>query len=242
MSRKNNFLLNQKYKKQFINLSDEEAGKLIKAIFMLNDDENIDKLKLSAKSEGYLEIIKDDIDDNAKKYKERCNQNRKNINERWSRYREGKGSTNDTNVYERIPLNNSYYDNDSYHNHIISYHNHKEGKKGVGKKEEKAKFNKAQIEEWFNQFWKLYTPIKCSGKFVAKGSKEKAQEKYTHLIKSGVDPQEILRGLQLYLTHCKENDQLTCGVCVFLNQKKWLDEYGNEVESDNNKKTYGVEW
>jgi hypothetical protein len=79
--------------------------------------------------------------------------------------------------------------------------------------------------EKFEAFWREYIPIRCDGRVVGKGSKEEAKKKFLKILKTGENYENIRRGLQNYLQFCQENGQLTCGVSVFLNQKRWLDDY-----------------
>lgn len=88
----------------------------------------------------------------------------------------------------------------------------------------------SENENLFNEFWSLYTPVKSSdGRVVGKGSKDDAKKKFLKILKGGESYANILRGLQNYINFCRENDQLTCGVTVFLNQKRWLDDYNCET-------------
>ena len=93
-------------------------------------------------------------------------------------------------------------------------------------KENKVDKSTLKESEDFNIFWEAYTPVKASdGYVVAKGSKKVAFEKYSRIIKSGVKPEDILKGLKAYIDFCQKNNRLTCGVPVFLNQERWKDEY-----------------
>ena len=95
-------------------------------------------------------------------------------------------------------------------------------KGGVGEKETFEK----QADENFERFWSSYTPVKTTdGRVVSKGSRKEAQTKYLKLVKSGVNPNDILSGLNSYIQHCQRNNQLTCGATVFLNQERWKDDY-----------------
>lgn len=86
----------------------------------------------------------------------------------------------------------------------------------------------------FEEFWKAYTPIKCDGRFIDKGSKKTAQEKFIKILKKGEKYENIINGCREYIEHCKRNNQLTCGVAVFLNKERWKDDYsGSSCESAN---------
>ncbi len=92
--------------------------------------------------------------------------------------------------------------------------------------------NNTDIENMFASFWEEYVPVRCEGRFVDKGSKKVAKDKFTKIIKSGVKYDEIIEGLRAYLEHCRANNQLTCGVPVFLNQERWINDYSTTVCGD----------
>lgn len=93
-------------------------------------------------------------------------------------------------------------------------------------------------KEEFEEFWKLYTPVKCNRRFVDKGSKKTAYEKYVKLLKKGESHENIIRGTREYINRCQANNQLTCGATVFLNQERW--KCCNEDTVDgNSSKEYG---
>lgn len=89
--------------------------------------------------------------------------------------------------------------------------------------------NNLNYETLFFEFWQNYIPVKCDGRFVDKGSKKLSFEKFTRILKSGVKYEDIIRGMQSYLNHCRENKQLTCTVPVFLNQQRWADDYNTST-------------
>lgn len=83
-----------------------------------------------------------------------------------------------------------------------------------------------QAEEHFERFWMSYTPVKTTdGRVVSKGSRKETEAKYLKIIKSGVNPDDILNGLRAYINDCQQNNRLTCGATVFLNQERWKDDY-----------------
>lgn len=87
------FVLPKSQKEIVDQLTDEEAGKIFKAIYEYEVNKNIYKFN------KYLQIIftqfKIELDKNAKLYEERCQRNRENVQKRWE----------NTNVYERIRPN-----------------------------------------------------------------------------------------------------------------------------------------
>lgn len=119
---KDNFLLKKSQKEVFEQLTDEEAGKLIKGIFQYaTTGEN--------KLEGYLNIIfipiKNEIDKNEERYIKVCERNKKNIEKRWD--------TKNTTGKFGIPNDTKNTDN---HNHI-HLENKSNSNRGMGEEEEK---------------------------------------------------------------------------------------------------------
>lgn len=82
-----------------------------------------------------------------------------------------------------------------------------------------------QVEQ-FEDFWSLYTPIKTSDGFVAKGNKQLAQKAFIKALK-GASYETIIRGLEQYLTFCRENNRYTKQASTWLNQRGWEDDYGD---------------
>lgn len=70
---KNNFILSDEWKNMFTSLPDEAAGRLIKAVFLhhAGDEVVIDEPVLAA----VYEMIRSKMDDNERKYAERCAEN-----------------------------------------------------------------------------------------------------------------------------------------------------------------------
>lgn len=77
---KDSFILYNKYQEVFEELSDEDAGKLIKAILEYS---NTGICTLGGVLKAVFTSIKQDIDYNNKKYEEKCEKNRENIAKRW---------------------------------------------------------------------------------------------------------------------------------------------------------------
>lgn len=91
------------------------------------------------------------------------------------------------------------------------------------------------FEKKFEEFWQAYTPIRCDGRVVDKGSKKTAKEKYINLLKKGTNHNDIINGLEKYIRHCQANNQLTCGATVFLNQERWRNDYDTTIPAGNPK-------
>jgi hypothetical protein len=79
-----NFIISYKYKDIFNDLSDKQAGVLIKAIFKYQHDGAIAGFG-DAELKMAFRFIKNDMDYNNKKYEEICEKNKKNINKRWKK-------------------------------------------------------------------------------------------------------------------------------------------------------------
>ena len=91
---------------------------------------------------------------------------------------------------------------------------------------DKDKESDKDIINKFESFWSLYTPIKTSDGFVAKGNKQLAQKAFTKALK-GASYETIIRGLEQYLTFCRENNRYTKQASTWLNQRGWEDDYGD---------------
>lgn len=127
---KDNFLLKKSQQEVFNQLTDEEAGKLIKGIFQYaTTGEN--------KLDGYLNIIfipiKNEIDKNEERYKKVCERNKENIEKRWN--------TKNTTGKSGIPNDTKNTDN---HNHI---HNHLENISNSNRSMREEKEKKETFED-----------------------------------------------------------------------------------------------
>lgn len=98
-------------------------------------------------------------------------------------------------------------------------------------RKEKCKKEKTLIEDdvgekLFNDFWDMYIPVKSyDGRFVAKGSKKACCVKFKKLIKEGIKYETIIGGLERYLEYCKANGICSCGAEVFINQRRFENDY-----------------
>lgn len=130
---KDNFLLKKSYQKIFNELSDDEAGKLIKGIFSyVNTQEN----NLDGLLSAVFIQIKDYIDSNEEKYRKICERNRKNGLEGGR----PRGKPNETQIN---PV--GYFGKNTHISYI--HNNHLEDKKdsnrGMGEEKEKEETFKA---------------------------------------------------------------------------------------------------
>ena len=97
----NSFVLHNSYYDPIADLSDEELGKLFRAIFVYQID-GIDT------SEGSIKIpfrfFKNQMDLDRKKYEDKCAKNKENVAKRWNskNTKENNGNQSQTNEYDRI--------------------------------------------------------------------------------------------------------------------------------------------
>lgn len=128
--KKDTFILNIDLEEKTESLSDKELGQVVRKIFKYVKGETLPKL------EKHLEIvfsfIKVDLDKNAKKYQDRCEKNKRAVQERWHK--------DDTNEYECIQADTNNTDNDNEYD----YESSKEDKKEI---KTKKKFIKPSLEE-----------------------------------------------------------------------------------------------
>ena len=148
---KNNFLLEKEQQEVFNNLSNEDAGLLIKGIFeYVNTGDS--------KLDGYLKIIfipiKNEIDKNEEQYSKKCEKRKNAVSKRWEKEKEEE-IQEDTNVCENIQEDTNVYKciqkgSDTHnHNHIhISSITNQEDNNRVNKsvrEEEKEEETKAEV-------------------------------------------------------------------------------------------------
>ena len=110
---KNSFVLYLSQRNIIDELSDEEAGILIKAIYEYEETKNVPKLSKMLKL--VFLSFKKELDNNEKKYEERCQKNKENIKKYWEKRKKNASSKKNTNVYDRIQSNTNVYlyDNDN---------------------------------------------------------------------------------------------------------------------------------
>lgn len=108
--------------------------------------------------------------------------------------------------------------------------NYDEHKDNLLKDKDKSKDKDKDIDNiclQFEEFWKLYTPIKGrDGNYVAKGNKQKCYKKFANLMKEGVKYETIVGNLEKYLQYCRKNGYCSCGTEVYLNQRRFENDYG----------------
>lgn len=133
-TKKDSFILYLEHKNVFDILTDEEAGKLIKAIFEYEEKEELPNLDKS------LQIafipIKNTLDRNKEKYQKVIERNKENIKKRWN-----KNNTKNTTGKNGIPNNTKNTDNDNEYDHDNDHENDNDiNKKNINKKIHFAEF------------------------------------------------------------------------------------------------------
>ena len=108
---KHEFLLHYELESVFDGFSDEQAGKLIKAMFDYEKRREVQAFDDPLLEMMFNNVIRPKLDENLKRYEETCKRMRQNVQTRWSRYKEKK-NTNDTSRYNSIQ-NVQEYTNDT---------------------------------------------------------------------------------------------------------------------------------
>ena len=98
MATRKGFLLLNNQSEIIEDLSDEQAGQLLKAFYDYN---NGNEVKLKGLMNSIFKQFKVIFDENEQRYQEKCEKNKKNIEEYWKKVKEEKN----TNEYERKRMN-----------------------------------------------------------------------------------------------------------------------------------------
>jgi len=99
---KDTFILRLSFLRHIDGLTDTEAGQLIRAVRCYAD--GVELPKMDRPVEMVFGFLKMQIDEENKKYAEKCDVARKSINRRWNKDTDvSNGIPNDTKQYERIP-------------------------------------------------------------------------------------------------------------------------------------------
>lgn len=179
-------------------LKNDEKAQLFDAICSYALDENF--CEINGAAAGMFELIKPQLDANRKRFKNGCIKKQKR-SKKEAKYKrtESKSEAND-NVNVNVNVNDNLND----------------------LKKEKEKEKKENLESDFENWWKDYNPIKTKdGRVVDKGSKKTAQISYERARKKH-STETIYNGTQAYLERCYNNNQLSCGAAVCLNQERFL--------------------
>lgn len=138
---KNSFVLYYNYEEQLEDLTDEQVGKLLRALFQYEIHDTLpefaDKeLKIAFK------FIKVHLDNDREKYVKMCEKQKSNIQKRWN-----KNNTNDTNVYSgipKIPVYTKHTDNDNVNDNDTDIDNKKKRVKEKGETSSPAPLGQKQ--------------------------------------------------------------------------------------------------
>lgn len=96
------FPMYHRYYEQTKNLSDQELGRLVRALLKYSMSE--EKEELAGRESMAFNFIVYDIDQTKKKYVDTCNKNRRNVQQRYEHTNEElPTATKSTTVYDRIP-------------------------------------------------------------------------------------------------------------------------------------------
>ena len=98
MAMRKGFLLLNNQIEIIEDLSDEQAGQLLKAFYDYNNGKEV---KLKGLMKSIFKNFKVVFDENEQRYQEKCEKNKKNIEEYWKKVKEEKN----TNEYERKRMN-----------------------------------------------------------------------------------------------------------------------------------------
>lgn len=86
--KKNNFILYHEMYESIEEVSDEIAGKVMKAVFIYSRDKKKPEFKRGTVESILFKQIKNSIDINNEKYEQTCERNRKNAEKRWEKKKE----------------------------------------------------------------------------------------------------------------------------------------------------------
>jgi hypothetical protein len=174
-------------------LSDEEAGKLFKAIYNFQTQNILPTEKMiDCIFEPFLNQFKRDEE----KYQNVVERNKINIAKRWN-----KPNTKNTTRKTGIPKDTKNTDSDSKND------------SDSDSKNELIDINN------FELFWSFYTPVAGrDGKSVDKGSKADAKKSYEKAIALNFTHEKIMQALEFYLKECQKNARFTKHAVSWLNQ------------------------
>lgn len=193
-------------------MSDEDAGKLFKAILRYENGKEIGEL--SGVATIAFSFIKNQLDRDADKYEEICRKNRQN-GMKGGRPRKKQEHDENQQVPPENPKNQSVPKADSE-----DAEQEAEAKKKVGK----------QFPKNFEEFWTVYP---------RKDDKGMAYAKYTARIKDGFSPEELISAAKAYAEQCRRNrteKQYIKQAKTFLSDKTPFTDFlkeGNAAESEN---------
>ena len=121
MAEKKSFMMSYDHQALFQQLTDEQAGKLIKAIYAYEIESIYPTFDDPLLNAFFAGVFKNFLDAHKAQYEKKCRQNAENVAKRWNKSKHVECSVNetiqnDTNVYERIrkiQTNTKHTDNDN---------------------------------------------------------------------------------------------------------------------------------
>ena len=195
---KDSILLYTAYREKFKKLTDEQFGKLVRAMLeyeATGKDPVIDDMAVSLS----FDVVRYDMDVNTKKYQEKCDHNRENIKKRWEKKK-------DTTVYDRKRTNTNHTDNDNDNDN-----------------DNDIKLNNQQsstpIAVEFDQLWQMYPK---------KEGRKEAHLAYERARKKGVKYEDVKAGIVRYNNHISRNRvqrQYIMQGSTFFRGERWADEW-----------------
>jgi hypothetical protein len=225
-------------------LSDEQAGKLFKAIHFYQKKQEIPALDfaLDLVFTSFLNQFKRDDES----YKTTC-EARKLAGSKGGKQKVANASNckqKVANLADSENDNENESKNDNVNKNVN--HNHNSKTQEISKSENKPTgYNSLNLEKTpnltpkkpqdnpkitpnendnldFQEFWDHYTPVECNGRVVGKDSKKTAEEKYKR-IRTQHNHDVIMLKLKQYLTYCKKNSILTKAVHRWLTTTDFSD-------------------
>lgn len=219
MSKKKSFIMFLDRKEEINMLTDEQSGKLFKAIFEYVDsgaEPDFSELALAI----LFSIFKSQIDANTEKYAKVCERRSENQKKRWEKQREMQHGTKDTNVYNDIQQYTKSTET------VTETENNKEETVAEQEPETKPAKKKQDFSAEFDEVWNLYP--KKQGKKQAGKAYEKAR-------KAGVEKETIINGIQAYCENIREKNidqKYIKHGSTWFNQECWNDVYDMQKQQN----------
>jgi hypothetical protein len=185
-------------------LTDEEAGKLFKAIYEYQTNNILPQDRLiTIIFETFLNQFKRDD----QKYQNVIERNKNNIAKRWNKI-----DTKNTSGKIGIPKDTKNTDSDS--DSVTD----KDKDINISISNKPNKEIHVGFENDFQELWQHYTPVVVSnGNFTNKGCKQTALNSYKKA-RAKFSHQKIMDCLELYLKECQKNNRFTKNVATWINQ------------------------
>ena len=133
------FILYASYYDILSGLNDEKLGKLLRALFLYNREEEVERLPPDIQMA--FSFIKRDMDANRLKYKETCERRRESANKRWGKEKEAEDDANNAN---NANVCKSMQTMQKHANGCKSMHNDNDNDNDIIKEEAKASKKKGK--------------------------------------------------------------------------------------------------